>query len=356
MGLINCVRVSTSFGSYTDDTAKASTSYTYRIKAINDHGLSKRSRWFHIDTPTAPQTTLVEHDDQNDQNNQNGNDPAGAPGHATPPGPSNKANISEGDTDLPATTATTGEVDVGGTVTGTIGTTPSNDTDWYRVEMEAGTRYQIDLEGVPSGRGTVPDPIINAVRDAAGNTITGTANDDSGVGVNARTTYTPTASGAHYIDTGSLATSDTGSYTLSVIVLGANGASEADLDFPNTSSTDGRVEVGGSVTGRAESTGSDGFRIVLEAGQRYRFDVEGTPNIRGIVPDPLLTLYDDSTSAFTASSFIASDDDSGEGTNSRMTFTATYRAHRGQEGGPRRPRMGRSGAAAQGVNASERRG
>ena len=39
---------------YTDDSVKANTTYTYRIKAINGHGVSERSRWFHIYTPTAP--------------------------------------------------------------------------------------------------------------------------------------------------------------------------------------------------------------------------------------------------------------------------------------------------------------
>jgi hypothetical protein len=39
---------------YTDDTVAASTTYTYRIKAINEHGTSERSRWVHIDTPAAP--------------------------------------------------------------------------------------------------------------------------------------------------------------------------------------------------------------------------------------------------------------------------------------------------------------
>ena len=39
---------------YTDDTVAAETRYTYRIKAINEHGTSERSRWFHIDTPAAP--------------------------------------------------------------------------------------------------------------------------------------------------------------------------------------------------------------------------------------------------------------------------------------------------------------
>ena len=34
--------------------ARASTHYTYRIKAINEHGVSERSRWFHIETLEVP--------------------------------------------------------------------------------------------------------------------------------------------------------------------------------------------------------------------------------------------------------------------------------------------------------------
>ena len=44
----------TAAATYTDDTVAASTTYTYRIKAINGAGTSERSRWFHIDTPAAP--------------------------------------------------------------------------------------------------------------------------------------------------------------------------------------------------------------------------------------------------------------------------------------------------------------
>ena len=39
---------------YTDNEVAASTTYTYRIKAINGAGTSERSRWFHIDIPAAP--------------------------------------------------------------------------------------------------------------------------------------------------------------------------------------------------------------------------------------------------------------------------------------------------------------
>ena len=36
-------------------TVAAETRYTYRIKAINQYGASERSRWYHIDTPAAPE-------------------------------------------------------------------------------------------------------------------------------------------------------------------------------------------------------------------------------------------------------------------------------------------------------------
>ena len=40
---------------YTDGTVAASTAYTYRIGAINEHGEGERSGWFHIDTSPEPE-------------------------------------------------------------------------------------------------------------------------------------------------------------------------------------------------------------------------------------------------------------------------------------------------------------
>ena len=45
---------STAALTYTDDTVSGGLTYTYRIKAINEHGTSERSRWSHIDIPEAP--------------------------------------------------------------------------------------------------------------------------------------------------------------------------------------------------------------------------------------------------------------------------------------------------------------
>ena len=188
-------------------------------------------------------------------------------------------------------TTTTCEVDVGGSVTGTLET--AGDSDWFKVVLEAGTRYQIDLEGADTGRGTLPNPGAILYNRSSANVA---FDVNGGVGDNARVIYTPTAAGAHYVQANTA--SGTGTYTLSVIVLGANGASEADTDFPDNNTTTGRVEVGASATGNVESAADrDWFAVDLEAGKRYQFDLEGAPNGRGTQPDPFLLLYDRSATA-----------------------------------------------------------
>ena len=241
------------------------------------------------------------------------------PGQSTP-GAGTRANVSEPDgDDLPADSTTTGEVDVGGSVTGNIGF--GSDGDWFRVELEADKRYQIDLEGTPTGRGTLADPFLFRINDADGNSIGGnTQDDDSGVGLNARRIFTPPADDTYFVWAVDAAGTGTGTYTLSVIYLGANGVSEGDTDLPTTPST-GRVEVGGSATGRIGSGGDgDWFRVELEAGKRYQIDLEGADTSRGSLEDPWLTgIYDSSSTQISGTG----DDDGGEGFNSRLLFTPT---------------------------------
>ena len=106
------------------------------------------------------------------------------------------------------------------------------------------------------------------------------------MGKNGRVINTPDAEGTYYIAV-SGAASTTGTYTLSVILLGANGVSEADTDFPRDTTTTGRVEVGASATGNIDpGEDLDGFRVNLEAGKRYRFDLEGADTGHGSQADP----------------------------------------------------------------------
>ena len=293
---------------YTDDTVSAETRYTYRIKAINGAGTSERSRWSHVDVPAAPEA--VEGDDPDEQDGEG--DGGGAPG-----GPGKRANVSEpSDGDCPGDVSTTCEVDVGGSVTGNISS--RTDFDWFRVDLEADTRYQIDLEGEDTGRGTLPDPVLE-LYDGAGSFETD--NETSGVGDNAREIYTPTATGTYYVGTGEV-DGETGTYTLSVIVLGANGASEQDTDFPETTSTTGRVEVGASATGNiGTETDYDWFKVVLEANKTYQIDLEGDTGGGGTLGDPYLRNIRDSSG--TEISGTENDDIVGGVADSRVVFTLT---------------------------------
>ena len=75
--------------------------------------------------------------------------------------------------DFSAGTNTTGLVDVGGSVTGNVES--ADDADWFAVDLEGGTRYQIDLEGADTRRGTLVDPAIPFLLTAIGDTISDSA-------------------------------------------------------------------------------------------------------------------------------------------------------------------------------------
>ena len=242
-----------------------------------------------------------------------------SPGQSTP-GAGGRANVSEGGTDLPSTTSTTGRVEVGGSVTGNIHI--GANSDWFGVELVAGKRYQIDLEGAPTDRGTLTDPHLFSIYNAAGN-ATGPADSNSGVGANARVIYMPAEDGTYFVRAAAWLLA-TGTYTLSVIELGANGVSEADTDFPEGIeglSTSGRVEVGGSVTGNINpGTDSDWFRVWLVAGKTYQIDLEGADTSRGTLANPhLFHLYDSSGTEIPNTNNVAG----GVGKNARTIYMPT---------------------------------
>ena len=97
-------------------------------------------------------------------------------------------------------TTTAGRVTVGGSATGEIDS--AGDSDWFAVELAAETTNRFDLEGSPTGGGTLSDPYLNGIHDSDGNLIAGTTDDDSGTGNNARESFTQTASGTWYVSAG----------------------------------------------------------------------------------------------------------------------------------------------------------
>ena len=139
--------------------------------------------------------------------------------------PPARTSVSEADgEDLPADTTTTGEVAVGGSATGNVAT--SGDRDWFKVELVKGCTYTIDLRGSTTdlrgmaAGGTLYDPNLYGIHDAGGNRIAGTTNDDGGIRLNSRVTFTATESGTHYIAAGASSArnsrDDQGTYTVEV--------------------------------------------------------------------------------------------------------------------------------------------
>ena len=95
----------------------------------------------------------------------------------------------------------------------------------------------------------------------------------------------------------------------------------AGEDFSASASTSGRVAVGDTATGNVGSNGDrDWFAVELVAGRTYVIDLRGSPTDDGTLSDPYLGGIHDSDGNLIART---TNDDGGEGYNSRVTFTAT---------------------------------
>ena len=323
---------------YTDNTVAASTTYTYRIRAINEHGTGQRSRWFHIDTPAAPEPNLA---------------PSGL-----------AAQLNDGlvvlswdrpDEDLASVTGyeilrsqsteriSTLVADTGGTSTTYVDDSANQASRVYTYGVKAirdGARSQSSNEAKVQLPPSAPLQMLSAAfhdsvtllwTDPQDESITGyrimradvvdgapgnfvAINEDTG---SADTTYTDhTVEPEHSYQYRVLAINPAGVSRPSTLVAaqttslapqpeGPSGlpsggspqprqnVSESNTDLPGNATTTGTVQVGGSVTGNIEPSGdTDWFRVELLAVGTYKFDLEGEHAGRGTLPDPRLRLYD----------------------------------------------------------------
>ena len=176
---------------------------------------------------------------------------------------------------------TTGRVAVGGSATGTINAPTrgltAGDVDWFKVELEAGKTYRIDLEGAPSGHGTLQDPRIRGVYDAHGDKAPASGGRSRARGQDDELLFTPESGGSYYIAAASLVQVRTGTYRLSVTELDTSEADRAEFKSHSSSAT--TVEVGdvdNPPTGDIDTDRErDWFAVELEARSRYRIDMEG---------------------------------------------------------------------------------
>ena len=245
----------------------------------------------------------------------------------TSPAQGVQSSVSEGATDLPANTTTTGRVVVGGSATGEVGT--SGDRDWFAVDLEAGKTYRFDLKGSPTNDGTLADPYLHGIADADRVLIANTTDDDDGEGRNSRVYFTPVEEATYYVAAGAFPSwryTYRGTYTLAV--------EEVTDDYTADSATTGTVAVGGSVAGRIDPPGDqDWFAVDLEADKIYRFELKGSRTNDGTLFDPYLRGIHDANGERIDNT---TDDDGGEGRNSRVFLTpveeATYYVAAGADG------------------------
>jgi hypothetical protein len=188
-----------------------------------------------------------------------------------------------------------GSLDVGQTVSGVIGPADLDDTygdkDVFRVRLEAGQTYRINLQalGLPLGIFTLRDPgnFSNVLQVSA-------------IGRSPSTEFSVDVTGDYWIRVGTGgAASDQGSYRLSVTDITSSTPTDDFPDTPgDTSAANGipSLSQGASRTGQIETAGdTDIFAVNLVAGQRYQFflDNEAIGSL-GELPSVYMTLRDGS--------------------------------------------------------------
>ena len=94
-----------------------------------------------------------------------------------------------------------------------------------------------------------------------------------------------------------------------------------DEDFSADTSTNGGVAVGETATADIETAGDrDWFAVALVEGRIYTIDLRGSPTDDGTLSDPYLYGIHDADGNLLSGT---TNDDGGDGYNSRLTFTAT---------------------------------
>ena len=163
--------------------------------------------------------------------------------------------------DFTQDTSTTGAVVIGDGATGRINS--RGDVDWFAVKLQAGKTYRFDLEGSPTGAGTLADPYLRGIYNYWKTLQADTQDDDGGAGDNSSVFFTAVYNTTYYVAVGA-GRNKTGSYKLLVEEVGAD-------DYADNA---GSVGVGGSVTGAIETPGDrDRFAVALEGGKTYRVDI-----------------------------------------------------------------------------------
>jgi hypothetical protein len=174
--------------------------------------------------------------------------------------------------DFAGDTSTTGTIAAGGAVNGEIEV--PFDFDWFRIAIEDGQFYTIDVRGDFDGGGTLVDPYVN-LYSSEGYYLDGGYEE----------LLFARDAGTYYLEVGSY--SSAGTYQLTVT------AEAFTDDFAGDTSTTGAIAAGEIVNGEIEiPIDRDWFRIELDSSQVYTFDVRGAADDGGTLQDPLVIIHD----------------------------------------------------------------
>ena len=276
--------------SYTDATLAPDRSYVYRVHAISPHGVSAPSADRQVDTQPAPviKTPGLTVKPALNSDSDASQSPAG------------EATVSEPEgEDFPSSTATRGYVAIGESATGEIGR--PGDWDAFRVELESGVTYQIDVKGDATADGTLIDPYLRRLKDADGNNVPGTSNDNANDMLNSQLLFTPEQSDSYYIQIKSAVREGyaaTGTYTVSVMVEGSDVETPSDLIAGDVTTTaelsPAGVDFHGTVDYHADY---DWLRTELLAGMSYTIIITGSGGDESLtLEEPwLYGLYNDAS-------------------------------------------------------------
>ena len=112
--------------------------------------------------------------------------------------------------DILGNSSTTSTITVGGSVSDVLEV--NGDHDWFRIELVAGQKITIFLDGI-----TLEDSLVS-IRDSAGNLLAENDDISSGVLRDSKLVFTATTTGTYYIDVGAFNNAYAGTYQLNVDV------------------------------------------------------------------------------------------------------------------------------------------
>jgi Ca2+-binding RTX toxin-like protein len=192
------------------------------------------------------------------------------------------------------------------------GTANLGDRDVFAVDLVAGRTYHFEQLGSATGDGTLFDSYLRLLSGSGAGAGTIVAqDDDGGVGLNSRIVYTPTESGTYYLQAGGYSDFNSGTYRVF--------AHEDEYrDTVEGNGAQGAINTGASGTASLQVAGDhDVWATTLISGLTYTIQERGTGSGAGTLVDPVLSVQDANGAV------LASDDDSGAGDDSLLTYQAT---------------------------------